>query len=299
MQFALVDFGGRVSASTKCDVHEKRRKKMKRILTCLAATLMVCSVASGAAYTWNNGAGDRDFMNTGNWGPVPPAIAAGDDMWVHENGVLGSMATISPHVTTDTGVSLHWVVLGYGGGLGGGVVDIDAGGTLRVDHVVMGWDAAATAHTGVLSLNAGGTLINGILQVGNGGLNTHVINDGGTIGGGKLWVGNFSTGSAQVDLLAGDTWLASADADALVIDTGENVDLENGRMLLIGDRTALINGLLDGRLTGYGSSANIQVDYDVTQPGWTTVTAIPEPATFSLVAMLGGGLLWIRKRLTI
>jgi len=270
--------------------------KMKKLLV-MTALLAVAGGASAAAYTWNNGAGDRDFMTLGNWTPVPGAIAAGDDMWIHENGVIGSMATISPHVTTDTGVALNQVIIGFGGGLGGGVVDIDAGGNLRVGHVVMGWDASATTDSGVLSINAGGTLTSGIVQVGNGGLNTHVINNGGTWSGGTLWVGNFSTGSAQVDLLAGDTWLSTA-ADALVIDTGENVNLENGRLMLAGDQTALVTALLDGRLTGYGSSANIQMD-TTTFGGWTTVTAIPEPATLGMVALFGGGIMWIRKRLMI
>ena len=32
---------------------------------------------------------------------------------------------------------------------------------------------------------------------------------------------------------------------------------------------------------------------------WTEFNVIPEPATFGLVALLGGGMLWIRKRFTI
>jgi hypothetical protein len=30
-----------------------------------------------------------------------------------------------------------------------------------------------------------------------------------------------------------------------------------------------------------------------------SITAIPEPATLGMVAMLGGGILWIRKRFMI
>jgi len=277
---------------------------MRRLITCLAAALMVCSVASGAGYTWSYGGVDRDFMNTGNWSPIPGAIAAGDDMWIHENGAIGSMATSSPYLATDTGVKLNWVVLGFADSLGSGRLDIDAGGNLRVAQVVMGWGGTNPNNsTSILSLNgASSTLTADIVQVGNGGIDGQVINNGGTWNGLKLWVGGHpstpGTGTSQVDLLAGDTWLGIDEADTLAIAAGQNVNLESGRLMLLGDRTALITSLLDGRLTGYGSSANIQMD-TTTFGGWTTVTAIPEPATFSLVAMLGGGLLWIRKRLTI
>ncbi len=95
-------------------------------------------------------------------------------------------------------------------------------------------------------------------------------------------------------MLEGDVWLADAfDPNVFTIAAGQNVNLEAGRLMIEGDRTALIDALLDGRLTGYGSSANIVHDQS-TYPGWTTVTAIPEPATMGLLGF--AWLLMLKRR---
>jgi len=253
---------------------------MKRTMVCLAMALMVCSSAFGAAYTWMN-AGDRDLMNVNNWTPVPGAIAAGDDLWVHENGVIGSMSNSSPYLATATPTNLHWLVIGFGDSLGGGRVDVNAGGILNVDHVIMGWAGTNPNHsTSILSLNGtNSTLSNLLLQAGRYACDVHVINDGGTWSGGKLWVGGHPTepftGTAQVDLLAGDVFLGSEDDDVLLIATNQcNVDIQAGRLFLWGhDRTNLVTALLDGRLTGYGSSANIRMDTEL-NGDWVIVTAV-------------------------
>jgi len=256
---------------------------MRRLLTYLAMALMVCSVASGAAYTWDNGSGDRDFMTLNNWTPIPGAIAIGDDMWVNEIGVFGSMTNdatgISPHLSVATPTNLHWLVIGFGSTIGGGMVDVDAGGILNVEHIIMGWDTSNPNNsTATFSLNTNGTLNCPLVQAGRFACNVHVIQDGGTWSGQKLWVGGHPaepfTGSAQVDLIAGDVFLGSEEADILLIDTGENLDIQGGRLFLFGhDRTNLVTSLLDGRLTGYGSSANIRMDTTLNE-FWVIVTAV-------------------------
>jgi len=263
---------------------------MKMTRACLAVALMICSGASGVGYTWNNGDGDRDLANTTNWTPIASAFAAGDQLWVHEIGVIGSMTNdatgISPHLATVVAVTdFQFLVVGFGSTLGGGRVDIDAGGTLNIDHVVMGWDTTNPNNsTSILSLNGSNSTLNArLVQVGRGGdfgtgvgTDAYIINDGGTLNGSKLWVGNYSSGLAQVDLLAGDTFLSSTETDVLVIDTGANVDIEEGRLMLLGDRTSLVTSFLDGRLTGYGLSSNIHISTNAV-PGWTEVTATPTP----------------------
>jgi len=265
----------------------KRSAVVKRTLVCLAASLMVCSSASAGSYTWSNGSGDRDFTTPENWmdagGVAPGSLVTGDDLWVHEGGIIGSMDTISPSLTNDSVVVFNWLVVGFGSSLGNGRVDIDAGGTLRVSQVIMGWDASnPNNYTSIISLNATNSLLEApVIQVGYGGIDAQLINNGGTISGTYLWVGGHpaaaaGTGSAQVDLLAGDIWLNAGNTDIFTIHTGKNVNIEDGRLLLLGDQTALVTDLLDGRLTGYGSSSNIQMDLE-TFPGWTTVTATPTP----------------------
>jgi hypothetical protein len=52
-----------------------------------------------------------------------------------------------------------------------------------------------------------------------------------------------------------------------------------------------IDGIIDNNLASYSITSTGGND--------TTIAMIPEPATFGMMALLGGGILWIRKRLMI
>ena len=95
-----------------------------------------------------------------------------------------------------------------------------------------------------------------------------------------------------VDLLAG-TIMAG---DLMIEGPGNGLNITEGTLILNGDkRENVLRFIGAGLITAYGgvSGAECRYDYDVLNPGKTTVMAIPEPAT---IALLGLGVLALRRR---
>lgn len=68
-----------------------------------------------------------------------------------------------------------------------------------------------------------------------------------------------------------------------------------GTLLLSGNWYNFVNTRLDGRFVhSYGAAGSWQLDYDVTNPGFTTLKVVPEPATLGFIGI--GALLLGRKR---
>jgi len=78
------------------------------------------------------------------------------------------------------------------------------------------------------------------------------------------------------------------------------IDITGGTLIIEGDRISdgversIMAFIDDGRIAGYGGAGTLNVNYDITNPGKTTLTAVPEPATICRLAL--GGLGLIRRR---
>jgi len=76
---------------------------------------------------------------------------------------------------------------------------------------------------------------------------------------------------------------------------------DNAKFRFDGDQVAggqAANIIAQGWITAPGAGESIVASYDAGND-WTEFTVIPEPATLGMVALMGGGMLWIRKRLMI
>ena len=111
--------------------------------------------------------------------------------------------------------------------------------------------------------------------------------------GGNLQIGYAGTGIVNLSgssvLHAGVLSFGAAGGNGVVNMEG------NSRFLVNTDVTGsdfIGSGLILAINAGAGKS--IQEVY-VPANNWTEYTVIPEPATLGMVALLGGGLLWIRK----
>jgi hypothetical protein len=93
------------------------------------------------------------------------------------------------------------------------------------------------------------------------------------------------TGTGSVSLRGGTI---NASDLRLTSATG-SIDVGAGTLTLAGDDTAVIQGYIDdGWITAYGGQGRLHLDYDVTNPGRTTLTATPlldpDPADGALVS---------------
>ena len=81
------------------------------------------------------------------------------------------------------------------------------------------------------------------------------------------------------------------DPDVLSImgDVDNSVDITNGKLMLAGDISSL-----DPRVTAFGGAGYLVFEYEADLAGYTTITAVPEPATVLLLGL--GGLASLRRR---
>ena len=164
------------------------------------------------------------------------------------------------------------------------------------DGIQIGWYSAATLTSAgtvdIQSNGSGGTALgmgDAVNGYGDAALNI--------IGGSYLTAGvDFNANSVnhvQLDNGTLTTWgLAGLHA------AGQTMDITDGTLIYNTTDVNWFAWISDLGLTGYGSEDNANLIGNHDGNTWT-VTAIPEPATFGMMALIGGGILFIRKRFMI
>jgi len=201
--------------------------------------------------------------------------------WAIANNWFDGGASLNPPVAGDT-VQI--------GDLFGNTINnwptVDSAGQAAATVIVGQGDTAE------LNIATGGELtVSGFLYVGNtfeGTLNM----TGGTLNVGNLRFVNVAS-AGHIDLHGGTINAAAMNLDGSGLST---IDVQGDGMLITGgDQTGAMNFLIsEGWITG---DAGLAATFDGGSN--TTTLAIPEPATFGMVALMGGGILWIRKRFMI
>jgi len=213
-----------------------------------------------------------------------------------------------------TGGTVNAGALRFGGGgnqyPNQGIVTVD-GGALNVGSHITIPAFTDGSHQHTLNMISGTTTASGILIVGDNVPNTNgrVNMTGGTIDVAHLGIplnddASGSTGHFQLDggILTVSTTTPSGQTTGAIAtlptglrifadgDRRGSMDITGGTMILGGDSIAAIDEYVGtGVLTAYGGTGTVLRD-TTTNPGFTTVTGVPEPGSLMLTAV---GLLFV------
>ncbi|MBA7607732.1 hypothetical protein ES703_14898 [subsurface metagenome] len=174
------------------------------------------------------------------------------------------------------------------GGIGaltvdGGTLAVTGGVTFKLDGGIM--LGRKEGQSGTLNMNSGTITVDGELTVGHKGPGTLNMT-GGTItilGSGMFRIAHYYRSTGHVDL---DGGIITANGFQMRKEPGavSTMDVEGGTLIINGDKLSLIQGYIDnGWITAYDGNGTLQMDYDVTNEGATTLTALhkfnPTPAS--------------------
>jgi len=226
-------------------------------LVCFVLVFSLVGNVQAQDVTWTDASGDHNWFTPENWSEFPT-----DAHWAKiRNGLPGP--TIA-----DEGAVARRLHVGYSEG---GALTVD-GGTLLVteDDLLLGKnDGSAT-----LTMISGTITINRDLEVAGG--NPGTINMiGGTIIVGDDFEIPETEGNpdspAQVHLNGGTI---SIGGDLHMFEYGL-LDITAGTLIIDGNSVSDVQGFIDnGWITAYGGDGTVQLDYDVTNEGQTTVKGV-------------------------
>ena len=253
-------------------------------LICLVVVLSLGTAVQAATVTWVGDAPDQLWSTPTYWdnGAVPTAA-----------DVVLIKTSPGPIVANEGAIAKNTRVGASGGDDATLTVD---GGTLQLDQwsAIGAWPESAQ---GTVNMISGTIDCRNELVVGNQG--SGIIN---MIGGTmmvtfNLKIGREPTGVGHIDLKGGtltaNNLLMREEAGSV-----GTMDVGGGALILNGNDVSTVQGYIDnGWITAYGGNGTLQLDYDVTNEGQTTLRAThylePNPVDSSLVSAGDVELSWI------
>jgi len=214
------------------------------------------------------GATSSDWFDGSNWTPDYPEDAPGLPILIRQAGNFDPVVdgTTTPGQRVDISNNGHLI--------------IERGGNVQSNNwYFQGRDTSGAAGDSLLTINEGGKLTAGLVndvaeaRIGYHQPGMHVIQ----MNGGEFSVPNTLTLSVDAGCqghiqLDGGTMSIGG----LIIGAEGTIDFNGGTLLIDGDATAAVEGYIaEGKITSArGSRADLRVDYDVSYPGKTRVSAL-------------------------
>ena len=229
-------------------------------MTCLTSLILLWALLTpvSAQIMWSDAGPDSLWSTAANWSgnQIPTAINAAsidepeDTHCVVAEGIVAECETLRV-------------------GNGGSTTNLDiAGGSLTASGAYIGVDSPG-GH-GILNVS-GGRFATGALQIGWNGTGTLNVS-GGVIELSDDLIVPGLTGTGTVNLRGGTIRAA----DLRLTSASGLLDVGAGTLILEGDDTETLQTFIDdGWLIAYRGQGILHIDYDVTNPGHTTVTATP------------------------
>jgi len=236
-------------------------------LASLVVALSLLGHVQAQTATWTDAdPGDHLWSTPGNWSEFPTL-----DHWVKVRGGPG------PTIASE-GAEASKVSIGYEDE---SALTVD-GGSLTVDDFQVGRNSAH----GTLNMIDGTITIGRDLDVGYSGSGTVNMTGGTIIVNRDLAIPDDSAHIAHVNLHGGTMIVHD---DLVMREIGGSMDITAGTLIIDANVVSIVQGYVNnGWITPYDANGAVQLDYDVTNEGQTTVKAIhklnPYPADGGIVA---------------
>lgn len=243
-----------------------------KMITIFILALCFCGIASGADINWTDNGSGHLWSTSGNWNNGVPSSS---DFAIID--VSGS------HCEIDSSVTAICQKASIGHNNGTCYLDISGGSlTAAAKKIHVG---RYSGGTGIINMSGGTININdnsyGVFNIGFAGNGT-VNMTGGTINVKVSMNIPFDTGTGTVNLDGG-----TISCGDITMTSSGDLDITEGTLIIDGDETSTVNSYVtSGYITAYDGSGTVDVDYNVTNSGKTTVTGTsgssePDVVTFT------------------
>jgi len=239
----------------------------KKLFLLVFIVLFLGSVCHAADIQWTGGGGDNLWSNPDNWDQARvPTLA--DEVLID---VPEAAAPNGPVIQDGIDAKAKGI---FTEAAGEPTLTI-TGGTLEVAEWIWWGDGADSF--GIWDMSGGTVTVSQEFELGWGGGAGTLTMTGGTISAGEAVIPTSSGAFGELYLYGGTYNVTNA--DGLSVKDNGLVDITEGTLVLEGDDTAKVNDLIAaGKITAYGGDGTLELDFDVSNPGKTTLTAsAPEP----------------------
>jgi len=234
----------------------------RTLIRSICLVLLVSPIAGAATVHWTGAGGDNLWDNPANWdsGAVPTAA---DEVYVD---VPAALAPNGPVIQD----GIEAAISGLACEVAGEPTMTMTGGTLDVGSWIWWGDGDNSHGTFYMS---GGTITTGSeFELGWGGGEGTWYMTGGTINAKELVI---PTNSGRAGQLYLDGGIVNVGSDGLSMTDVGLINITEGTLTLEGDLRQVVEGYIgDGLITAYDGAGTFEIDYDLTTPGLTTVTAV-------------------------
>lgn len=251
----------------------------KKMLFVVSFVLLMSLASDATATQYWSSARDGLWNDGVTWNDAAGYPVAGDIGYMN----VGTKVTVNG--TAEACAEIH--VGSWSGNSDTVTLDIINGGSLAVSGLA--YVGVAAGDVGVININ-GAMTVGSHLQIGNGGNGTVNMN-GGTIDISDHLVVANPWVPAQAGLLNLNAGVVTA-VNFAMNDALGVIDIYAGKLKLLGDWTAVLQPCIDnGSIKGYNGAGTVVMGI---VGAYTEVTAVPEPATMTILAL--GGLALLRRR---
>lgn len=209
---------------------------------------------------WTNGDGDRFWNKSGNWNNGVPRDV--DKAAIRNSSVAAALIQTGIDAVANVMVVGDW---GHSGGL-----EMTGGSLTTNGWIILGY---GPGDYGTFDLSGGTVTTGGNMIIGLSGVGILNMTGGSATVGGSLVIAQ-DPGSAGGVFLGGGT----INAGGINMTSGGSLGIQGGTLIVDGNVTTTINSYVtNGWITAYEGSGTVQVDYNISNSGKTTVWAEPSP----------------------